>query len=67
MERDMSGNPVVYVIYDRSKSGTTSGWCRVATFRYHENAQEFLNAQNNENYAISCQSGSVRDMSLARD
>lgn len=67
IERDMRGNPVVYVVYDRSRSGTTTGWWRVAVFRHGHNAQAFLDEQQNENYVISCQSGTVRDFSLARD
>jgi hypothetical protein len=67
MERDTNGNPVIYVIYDRSRSGTTTGWWRVAHFKFAKNAQTFLDEQQNENYVISCQSGSARDFSLARD
>lgn len=67
IERDVMGNPVVYAVYDRSRSGTVTDWWRVATFRLGRNAQAFLDEQQNENYVISCQSGTARDFSLARD
>ena len=67
MDQDKNGNPVVYVIYDRSKSGTTAGWWRVAFFKSAVNAQKFLEEVNNENYVISCQTASKRDFGLVRD
>lgn len=61
------GNPVVYVVYDRSRSDTSTGWWRVASFRHGENARAFLDEQQNDDYVISCQSATVRDHGLARD
>jgi len=65
--RDRDGNEVVYVIYDRSRKGTTTGWWRVAVFRDERNAQRFLDEIGNENYVISCQTPSKKDRSLIRD
>lgn len=67
MEYDAKGNPVVYVVYDRSRSGTTTGWWRVAVFKYSKNAQAFMDEQQNKNYVVSCQSPGPRDYNLARD
>jgi hypothetical protein len=67
MEYDAKGNPVVYVVYDRSKSGTQTGWWRVAVFKHGKNAQAFMDEQQNENYVVSCQSPGQHDYSLARD
>jgi len=67
MQYDAKGNPVIFVVYDSSKSGTTTGWWRVAHFRYEKNAQAFLDEQRNKNLVISCQSPRQRDYSLLRD
>lgn len=67
MERDAMGNPVVYVIFDRSRAGTSTGYWRVAVFCKSANAQRFIEERNDDNLFISCQTGTARDFSLARD
>ena len=67
MQYDAKGNPLIFVIYDRSKKGVHDGWWRVAHFRYEKNAQAFLDDQHNESLFISCQSPDPRDYSLLRD
>jgi hypothetical protein len=67
MEHDAMGNPVCYVVYDRSREGTTTGFWMVATFYHCKNAREFLEEQDNENYFVSCQQGTKKLFSLARD
>jgi len=67
MATDSRGIELVYVIYDRSKSKTRLGWHRVATFRELHNATAFFDKEANEDYVISCQIASTRDLSLARD
>ena len=67
MERDAMGNPIVYIVYDRSRKGTTTGYWRVAVFCRLKNAQQFLKKQDNDNLFISCNHGTARDFSLARD
>ena len=63
--KDASGTPIVFVVYDRARKGTT-GNHRVATFRDPDNADSFLEGKP-ESYYVSCQSASVSDMSLAQD
>ena len=67
MQYDAKGNPVIFVIYDRSKTRHTGQWWRVAHFKYETNAQAFLEEQQNEALVISCQSPRQRDYSLLRD
>ena len=60
MERAVMGNPVVYIVYDRNRSGTTTGWRQVVVFNHVVHAHEFLEEQDNEDYVLSCQSADAR-------
>lgn len=67
MDRDKAGNPVLYVIRDRKRTGTSWGFYVVAIFRFLVNAEKFLADKNIDSYYISCESSTIRFLSLARD
>lgn len=64
--KDEAGNEVVFVIY-RRKRLSTGGWHRVATFRNEEGANMLLETMGDPQLFVSCETATVRDLSLVRD
>lgn len=56
----------VFVVY-RRKHLADGRWHKVATFRKKENAEKFLEEQNDPQMFMEVGTATVKDLSLARD
>jgi hypothetical protein len=65
--KDKHGNLLVFVVYDRSRAGTTTGYWQVASFREESNANKFVEESGKDSYFVSCQQARGRDLALTRD